>query len=210
MFRNILKSKKLIIFDCDGVLLNSREANIAYFNKCLELSGYRHVSEDFHKKVLYMSIDQLIREVIKDPVESERIFEIASNVEYDPFLNFLLPMFDFKSVLSELRLNFYLSVASNRGRSLVKVFKHFNFFDYFHYKVCTVEAEPKPDPDMLFKTLVYFNLAPDEAVFVGDSISDHKAALNSGIDYIHVGKMIDLNNSETINIESVEDLLSYK
>jgi len=200
----MLNGKKLIIFDCDGVLFNSQEANISYFNQCLQIAGYPPIQNELRDFVTYMSILQLINKIIPDQNEAERVLNISRTVEYDSFIDKLIPLFDFRKVLTPLNNKFFLAVASNRGISLTKLFRHFNLFRYFHFKVSTLEAKPKPDPEMLFKCMNYFNAEIPETIFIGDSISDRMTADNSGIDFIQIG-----NDKEVSQIESVENLLNY-
>ena len=56
----ILDNKKLLIFDCDGVLFDSHEANLAYFDCCMKKAHYAAVGKELREKVVYMSVRQLI------------------------------------------------------------------------------------------------------------------------------------------------------
>lgn len=185
---SLLSDKQLLIFDCDGVLFDSHDANVAYFNECLAAGGYPPVREEEHGPVNYMSVRQLIDALITDREEAERVHRLAMTLPYEPYLPKLKPLFDFQAVLGELRKSHYLAVASNRGKSLSMVFRYFNLYDYFHFKVSVLHARPKPDPDMLLHCLAYFDLAPDRAVFLGDAVTDLRAARAACIPYIAVGE----------------------
>jgi phosphoglycolate phosphatase-like HAD superfamily hydrolase len=54
---------------------------------------------------------------------------------------------------------------------------------------------------MLLKCIGHFGVSKDQALYLGDSVSDRDAAVNAGIDYLWVGSM------EEPNIKSVKDLL---
>ena len=43
---------------------------------------------------------------------------------------------------------------------------------------------PKPAPDALFKILDHFGCAPQETIFIGDSIIDQQHARGAGVDLI--------------------------
>jgi phosphoglycolate phosphatase len=198
----ILDNKKLLIFDCDGVLFDSHEANLAYFDRCMKEAHYPPVGEELREKVVYMSVRQLINEIISDQTEAERVFRVCQEIDYSIFIPKLVPLFDFDTVFSRLKRHYHLAVATNRGKSLEALFAHFNLDQYFSFRVSTLDATPKPEPDMLLKCLVHFNIQKSEAVFIGDSISDRDAAANAGIDYIWVR-----NRQEEPNISSVRDLI---
>ncbi len=199
----MLHNKRLLIFDCDGVLFDSHEANIAYFNSCLEESGHPPLAEEMHEKVVYMSVRQLLDELIRDPVEADRTFEACQHIDYMRFIPKLRPLFDFDRVLARLRQSYILSIATNRGKSLEALFAHFRLDRYFSYKISTLEAKPKPDPDMLIKCMEHFCAGKSETVYIGDTPNDHAAASNAGIDCILVGE-----TGET-DIKSVDELLVF-
>jgi phosphoglycolate phosphatase len=200
----ILDNKKLLIFDCDGVLFDSHEANLAYFDRCMEEAHYPSVGKELREKVVYMSVRQLIDEIISDQTEAERVFRTCQEIDYSTFIPKLVPLFDFDMVLAQLKRHYHLAIATNRGKSLEALFTHFNLGRYFTFRVSTLEAMPKPDPDMLLKCLDRFRVKKSETVFLGDSISDRDAAANAGIDYIWVR-----NEQEEPNISSVEELVQY-
>jgi phosphoglycolate phosphatase len=198
---SFLHKKRLIIFDCDGVLINSFDANTNFFNHCLEQGGYPPLGKEDREKVVYMSTRQLMYEMIADPAEADRMFRISQNTDYTPFLKDVHPLFNFNEVLGALHKNFHLAVATNRGRSLDRLFDHFNLERWFSFRISTVDAEPKPHPEMLLKCIEYFGVTKDHALYLGDSVSDRDAAANAGIDYLWVG------SDEEPNIGSVQDLL---
>jgi len=196
-----LNKKKLLIFDCDGVLIDSTAANAAYFDHCLERAGYPPLDAKYREQAAFMSIQQLIRTVFGETDESERVYNLSKRVSYAPFLDTIELKFNFADVLGSLRKRFYLAVASNRGKSLVSLFSHFYLFDYFHFKISAIEAEAKPSPDMLNRCVDYFGVNQGESVFFGDAESDLLAARAAGVDYCWVGR-----TTEEPNIGSVRDL----
>ncbi len=183
-----IKNKKLIIFDCDGVLFESAAANRAYFNKCLDLAGYERIPEQMINEVEYMSVKQLIDMFIQDKYKAEKMFELTLTVPYEPFISEIIPNFNFDEILLLLKDKYYLAVATNRGRSIDTLFHHFDLFRYFHFKISTLNARSKPDPEMIYKCLEYFNLEKGEAFFIGDSESDYNCANNAGVDFLWFGK----------------------
>jgi len=202
---SFLQYKRLIIFDCDGVLINSFDANTNFFNYCLEQGGYPPLGTDDREKVAYMSTRQLMYELFPDRIEADRLFRISQNTDYTPFLKDVHVLFDFEEVLGRFHKHFLLAVATNRGRSLDRLFDHFHLDRWFSFRISTVDAEPKPHPEMLLKCIEYFNVTKAQAVYVGDSVTDREAATNAGIEYINVGSTV--GSSEEPSILSVKDLL---
>jgi phosphoglycolate phosphatase len=199
----LLRNKQLLIFDCDGVLFDSHDANIAYFNSCLEASGHPPLEKELQDKVVYMSVRQLIDEIIYDPHEADRIFDACQDVDYSKFIPKLMPLFDFDHVLARLKQSYTLSMATNRGRSLDALFSHFRLERFFSYRISTLEAKPKPDPEMLVKCMERFGAEKSETVYIGDTPNDRAAAINAGIDCILIG------GTGESDIKSVSELLLF-
>lgn len=200
---NPLRNKRLIIFDCDGVLIDSHDANLNFFNSCLLQGGHPPLREEDREKVVFMSTRQLMFELFPDTAEAERLFRISQETDYTPFLKDVHPLFDFAGVFDALRSRFHLAMATNRGRSLDRLFNYFKLDTWFEFRISTVDAEPKPHPEMLIKCVDFFGVQNTEAVYLGDTPSDRDAALNAGVDYLWVG-------GENIpGIRSVEELLQF-
>jgi phosphoglycolate phosphatase len=198
---NFLTGKRLLIFDCDGVLINANDANLNFFNECLRRGGYPPLPEELHEKVVYQSTKQLMYEMFPDPEEAERMHRISQETDYTPFLDDVRPLFDYAGVLGRLKERFSLAVATNRGRSLERLFNHFSLDTWFDYRVSVIDAEPKPHPEMLLRCVGRFGVQKSEALYLGDSITDREAAINAGIDYLWVGR------DEEPRVSSVADLL---
>ena len=45
-------------------------------------------------------------------------------------------------------------------------------------------SNPKPDPEAFTRILKHFNLAPSQAVFIGDSQVDEHFAANAGVPFV--------------------------
>lgn len=182
-----IRKKRLLIFDCDGVLFESHLANIAFFNKCLEKGGYPPLGDALEEKVAYMSTRQLIYDLVPDGREAERLFRISQETDYTPFIPGLRPLFDFEDVLGILSSRHRLAVATNRGRSMDRLAAHFRLDRWFEYFASTIGAEPKPHPEMLLKCIARCGVTAREAAYFGDADSDREAAERAGIDFVRVG-----------------------
>jgi len=195
---DLLLNKELLIFDCDGVLFDSDNANIKYFNFCLNSLGYPALSGDILEKVKYLSLTQLIDEIFLNEKEKSNFYKYAKNVSYNPFLKDMTPLFDFEKIFKKLKQNYSIAMASNRGKSLESVLKHFNLSQFFDFTMSSIDAKPKPSPKMLLKIMQELNISLDKTIFLGDSISDEQAAKSAKVDFIWVGKMERPNSIKNI------------
>ena len=200
----MLKSKHLMIFDIDGVLFNSEKANREYFHACLEKIGLSGVEETIEEQIAFMSLEQLLDEIIDDKEKAFEALNICRTISYDPYIKSIEPLFDFDQIFPILKNKFYLAAASNRGQSLITLFKHFNLFDYFSFKISSLEAPSKPNPEMLIRCCDHFKVPLEKSFFVGDSISDYNAALNAGIDFIWVGR-----KDKEPSIDGINNIIQY-
>ena len=65
--------------------------------------------------------------------------------------------------------------------------------------------KPKPNPEMLDKTIKKFGIEKKMAVLVGDSLKDKRAAVSAGIDCV----LVNWGFSEH-NEDAIEDIKSLK
>jgi len=200
--KTLLENKELLIFDCDGVLFDSHDANVAYFDEALKLCGYNQLPRTYLNKAKYMSLSQLIDEIVDTEEEAREMYNKCIKLPYDPFITMLNPSVDFEKVFGILSSQYRCAIASNRGVSLNKLVKEFSLDTWFDPIVCTVDANPKPDPTMLQLCLEKTSIKNERAVFIGDAHSDYLAAQRASMDFIHVGEM-----DEVPCISSVDELI---
>jgi len=93
-----------------------------------------------------------------------------------------------EELLKELKKDYILSVATNASQEFAK--KMLDFLDiskYFNYVVgANMVSSPKPSPDMLLNTLEVLKVKKENAILIGDSQKDARAAKNSNMDFILV------------------------
>ncbi len=189
-FHPLIRNARLLVFDCDGVLSDSSQSNIAFFNHCLDLAGHGPLSGGLVDKATYLSVGQLLAELCADTAERERILAISRSVRFELFFGSMRPLFDFESILPPLGHRYHLAVASNRSASLGCVFDQFNLDRYFSFRICALDAPSKPHPGMLLRCCEHFSVTPAETVFLGDSIADSRAAADAGTGFIGIGDRV--------------------
>ena len=179
----------LIIFDCDGVLFDSASANVAYYNAVLERMDRPPLSEEWSRRAHFLSSYQLYDAMFgAGSVLGEAARHAANEVEYGPFYKLMRPMPDLDRVLQSLKRHYRLAMATNRGGTVTGVIREFGLDRFLDLTVGAHDVpRPKPHPDMLEKCLEHFRILPPAAAYVGDSETDHQAALAAGVRFIAVG-----------------------
>src|SRR3989338_133048 len=139
---------KAVLFDIDGVLLNSFEAGLHFVGDILVAMGYRRPSRKELKKSFHLPLGPALQALAKSELteELERLHEIVTKVDYRYDL---LKVFPFTNeMLDTLFARYKLGVITSRNKGGLK--RYFNFSknkQLFSISV-TVEdvSHPKPHP----------------------------------------------------------------
>ncbi len=186
--KEILNGYKAVIYDCDGVIFDSLEANIAFYSKVLYHFGKPPLDRN-DKEVMkllhtYASKDVLGQLFAGDPRAGEAL-DFAGTIDYRELIPFMHMEQGFRETLDVLRDRVRLAICTNRSTSMDMVLEHFGLAGYFG---CVMTASrvsnPKPHPEPLLKILEFFGLQADEALFVGDSQLDRLASEAAGVPFV--------------------------
>lgn len=80
-----------------------------------------------------------------------------------------------------------LAVATGKSRGgLDTALQNSELGDYFDITCCADETQSKPDPEMLRVITSHFNIEPQEAVIIGDTVYDMEMAQRIGMPAIGV------------------------
>ena len=175
---------KGVIFDCDGVMFESRQANLAYYNDILNFFGEDPVTENDREKA-DLCHTAASPEVLTTLLGAHRItdaLEFAARIDYRKFIPFMVPEPGLYDVLEQLAERVPLAVATNRGSSMPEILDHFELTHFFSAVVTSCDVKkPKPHPDMLLLAVEQLELGLGDVLFVGDSRYDHAASESAGV-----------------------------
>ena len=173
---------KLVIFDCDGVMFDSKDANRKYYNHLRKKFGLPlmdALEEDYvHSHNVLDSVAYIFR---KYDDEIDKVHEYRLALDYAPFLRYMLIEPDLKEFLSFLKPKFYTAISTNRSATMSAVMQMHELDPYFDLVVTSLDVErPKPHAEALVKILDHFQLSADQAIYIGDSMVDreHTAGMN--------------------------------
>jgi phosphoglycolate phosphatase len=175
---------KGFIFDCDGVLFDSREANRRYYNHILERMDLEPMDGAQDEYVHSHSVHDSIARI----VPKKRLAEahaIRSSIPYERFFEYMLPEPGLYELLSAIRdLGYRQAVNTNRTTTMDLLLERYELGRFFCPVITAGKvARPKPHPESLHLILDTWKAAPEEVVFIGDSAVDARAALDAGVEF---------------------------
>ena len=212
---------KIIIFDFDGVILDSENSHFIAFNEGLKNLNINISEDEYYSK--YISLDDrgVITNVVNDKnisVTNEEIDMIIKN-KNDYFESRLIDNSKLfpgvEELIIQLSKNFVLSIGSGANRSeIIKTLKNNNIYDYFEIIVSANEVNnPKPNPETYNRVLdninTDFNI--NEIIVIEDSPGGIEAAKSAGLKCIAITNTFDnkeLGKADII-VSNYEDILKY-
>jgi len=178
---------KGIVFDCDGVLFESRDANLAYYNAVLAEFGeppvLPHETERAH--LCHTAVSPQVFATLLGAERGAAALATAATLDFRRFIPAMLPEPFLDETLATLAARFPLAVATNRGNSMHEILVHFDLAHYFQTVVTSRDVlRPKPHPDMIHLAARRLGLEEGELLFIGDSELDREAARGAGVTFV--------------------------
>ncbi len=177
---------KVIAFDCDGVLFDSREANIDFYNHIMEAIGRPPLRPDQHEYVhMYPVRQSLIYLTDGEGEDFARAFKYFETIDLGPFNGHLSREPGLVPFLKLARKRFQTALATNRTVSGLEFLSQLNMRRYFDFVVCASDvSNPKPHPEMMEKIFSTFSVLPEHVLYIGDSRVDEEFAFSTGVHFV--------------------------
>ena len=196
---------KLIVFDLDGVLVETKKLHYEAFNKALrdvdtkyEITLEEHLSK-YDGLSTRKKLDLLGCEKGLSGMEFERIW-MRKQLYTSQMLRELKSDDRIINVLSKLKNDGYtIAVASNSIRDSVKItLLKLGFLEYIDFYLSNEDVRhPKPHPEIYLRAIIESSVSPKETLIIEDSIVGRKAANESG------AYLMGINNPTDIIYENI-------
>ena len=174
---------KCIIFDVDGTLTATSRLIFDSLNHIAERYKHRRYrDEDIVKMFGPPEEGALLSIVAKDQIDEAMAEYLQYYRSHHAELAYLHP--GIKAVLDFIKSRgCKLAVFTGKGTHTTRIsLEELGVETYFDFVVTGNDVvNHKPSSEGLVKILEHFSLAPDEALMIGDAVSDIKAAQEAGI-----------------------------
>ena len=179
---------RLVMFDCDGTLVDSQYVIIDSMQATFRAHGMSPPAPDAVKRIVGLSLPQAIGQLHGEAgaatIESlvaaykECFLELRASPDlHEPL---------FADVVETLTLleetGYVLGIATGKSRhGLSAILETHGLAKHFVTLQTADDAPSKPHPGMLERAMAETGMAKDETVLIGDTVFDMEMALNAGV-----------------------------
>jgi HAD superfamily hydrolase (TIGR01509 family) len=191
---------KAVIFDLDGVLIDSYDAWFHLLNDAAQQYGFPAIDDEKYKLVFGQSVEADI-DILFPTMKPEDLnkFFVDHFFDYLPKFKHIEGAAEIIAKMKERGLK--TAIATNTNKDLAKaIISHLGLVPDFILGNGDVKND-KPAPDMLLKACQLLEINVEEALLVGDSDFDQRAAAAAKM------KFIGFEHEGDYQVESHKELL---
>lgn len=172
-----------VLFDLDGTLIDTYRLYLESYRRALEPVFGRALSDEEIIALRPVSERAFLVDLLGEPEAAETHAEFCRY--YEEFHDVLCEgMYEgVREMLAALRsASIPLGIVTGKGRTAWELTARRLGLESFDAVVTESDvARPKPDPEGLRLALEQLSIAPESAVYIGDSISDLEAGRRAGM-----------------------------
>lgn len=186
-------SQKLVIFDCDGTLVDGQHLIIDSMRVASERCDITFPGDDVVRRIVGLSLDYAIAQIYPtcSPEQHEQIqvqfidyyrHLRATEQDHEPLYDGILEM------IHHLHDEGYLlGVATGKSRrGLINTLKKFDVLERFITLNTADDGPGKPHPSMIHNALLDSGVEPEDAYMIGDTSFDMEMARAANVTAIGV------------------------
>ena len=219
----IMTSYKLVIFDFDGVILDSESEHFAAFNFIIKKFNSVMTLEEYYKK--YISFDDkavfqnffhdnnimVTDKEIKDMIiEKNNFFELKLMDNAKIFPGVI-------KLIKELSINFILAIGSGAKRNeIINILEKHRIYNLFETIISADEvSNSKPNPETYLKVLDNINdqntIISSECVVIEDTPGGIKSAKSANMDCVAITNTFDSSklNLADVVVDNYNEIAKY-
>ncbi len=206
------KPVKAIIFDMDGVLVDS-EPHHDRIEKKLFAKLELDIGDDEHSTYMGKATDMMWKEISRNKKLKQKVEELVElnnqeGINYFTALKKIEPMPGIEKVLKKMILiGTPMAVASSSSPEIIDIIlKRTGLSKYFlHIVNSSVVGKSKPEPDIFLHAAGLLSVKPDECIVIEDSTNGIRAAKAANMYCIAYNGASSKNQDKSLADEQIED-----
>ena len=191
---------KVIIFDLDGVLVNTKLIHFEALNSALKKYNFDEISIDDHVKIFdgLPTIEKLklLQKTKKLPKKFfSKIQKFKQKITSEILKRKIKKNNKIIKIMRNLHNKYKIVVATNAVNSTLNIcLNKLGIEKYVDFKLSNEDInKPKPNPEIYLRIFVKFGIYPSEALIIEDSHYGREAAISSGAKLLPIKKIEELN-----------------
>ncbi|MBL3732127.1 HAD family hydrolase [Lysinibacillus sp. HST-98] len=171
---------RAIIFDVDGTILDTEQAILQSLQRTLRKETQKDYPFEALRFALGIPGKDALQRLNVDDIEAVHQKWSAAVLDFSHEVAVFESLEDVIQHLATKPLQLGI-VTSKTAQEVVDEFEPFGLSEYFQHIVSASDTEKhKPNPEPLLKCLDALQVAPEEAIYIGDSIYDFQCAKQAG------------------------------
>jgi len=173
-----------IIFDCDGVLVDSVSANIQYYCMLREGVSLPSLTQEQKDFCQMSTVDQAIDYIIPKALQP-LLGDLMRKKPYDEFFEPQIKASkNLHTFLNLCQGKILLGIHTNRINDINPLLQQCNLDNIFDPVMTADKAAPKPNPLGSLLIIQQWNIKPERILFIGDSRADRDTARAANIPFL--------------------------
>ena len=191
---------KVIIFDLDGVLVDTKLIHFEALNSALKKYNFDEISIDDHVKIFdgLPTIEKLklLKKNKKIPKKFfSKIQKFKQKITSEILKRKIKKNNKIIKIMKNLHNKYKIVVATNAVNSTLNIcLNKLGIEKYVDFKLSNEDInEPKPNPEIYLRIFIKFGIYPSEALIIEDSHYGREAAISSGAKLLPIKKIEELD-----------------
>ena len=191
---------KVIIFDLDGVLVDTKLIHFEALNSALKKYNFDEISIDDHVKIFdgLPTIEKLklLQKTKKLPKKFfSKIQKFKQKITSEILKKKIKKNNKIIKIMRNLHNKYKIVVATNAVSSTLNIcLNKLGIEKYVDFKLSNEDInKPKPNPEIYLRIFVKFGIYPSEALIIEDSHYGREAAISSGAKLLPIKKIEELD-----------------
>lgn len=202
-----------VIFDIDGVLIDSFEANLKFFQNLMIKFGYTPPTREEFPKYFALTMMESIKAMTQSTSNNEimKIWKAGSDRESFYPMELISAPTGVNVVLEALSKKYLLGIVTGRIKSSIFTVPQLAVLEKYFKTIVSYEdtSYHKPHPEPLLLATKRLQVHPNETIYIGDNEIDLKSARAAGMKVIIYGNQpIDGADANTSDFTAIPRIIT--